>query len=70
MFGYLRFTHHLLGSSKELESLFQLCPLQHTACLLGFVRLLSTAAAVLGGYSMVLASQWLGCHAATGLLFY
>jgi hypothetical protein len=29
MSNYLGFIHGILGSTKELESLFQLCPLQH-----------------------------------------
>ena len=44
----LGFTHNLLDSSKGLGSLLRLCPLQHTACLLGS-RWLHSTNAVLGG---------------------
>lgn len=44
---YLGSTHYLLGSSKGLGSLLQLCPMPHTACLLGSVWIHSNVRAVL-----------------------
>jgi hypothetical protein len=68
MSNYLEFTHDLPGSSKGFGSLLQLCPLQHSACFLGSGWLHSTAAAGLGGHSIVLASpKLLEYLAATGL---